>query len=460
MKEHRSWERWKAYLQEPEDAASLGVFRILFGSVMLWEVCRYALGHRIGRYYVEPVFYFSYIPGIQPWPGYGMYIHFVLLGILSVLLIAGIFYRYVAILFCIAFTYVFLLDKSQYLNHLYLVCLLSFLFALFPLNRAFSLDRKLFFPSEPETSPRYARLALRLQFAIVYFFGAIAKINADWLSARPLDSWLLSRSHLPVLGPLFEYRTTALVFAWAGFLIDLSMGFLLFSRRTFWMGAVLAILFNSLNAYIFNIGIFPYVMMASLVLFAEPSGLRRALVRLGVEAGDPPEYKAQPPSKAGNAMVLFLHAYILVHLLLPLRHWLYADDVTWTEEGHRFSWRMKLRDKDACSYGMEITDPRTGHTHHVDPKSILLERQFDKMVVRPDMVVQFARYVADLKEKEMGVRPIVRVEIVASLNGGPFRYLINPKADLAAAEPEHLFENLEGGQCPEGYMRDSSGQGE
>lgn len=455
-----------AYLREPEDAASLGVFRILFGGVMLWEVLRYALGHRIERYYMEPKFYFAYLPWIKPWAGNGMLFHFLFLGILCALMIAGLAYRYVAALFCIAFTYVFLLDKVQYLNHLYLVCLLSFLLALFPLNRAFSLDKKLFFPGRPETAPRYARLVLRLQIAIVYFFGGIAKINGDWLRGDPLHAWLYSRADLPVLGHLFEYRATALAFAWAGFLIDLSLGFLLFSRRAFWIGAVVAILFNSLNAYIFSIGIFPYMMMAALVLFAEPSWPRRALAWMKPKGGggqkglDAPENSERPVSRAGNAMILFLHAYVILHLLLPLRHWLYPGDVNWTEEGHRFSWRMKLRDKEACSFGMELFDPKTGRREHMDPKSILLERQFDKMLVRPDMVVQFASHVADLREKERGVRPEVRVEIIASLNGGPFRYLMNPRADLAAAEPENLFVEMEGAKCPDGYVMKSGSAGE
>lgn len=32
-------------------------------------------------------------------------------------------------------------------------------------------------------------------------------------------------------------------------------------------------------------------------------------------------------------------------ILYPLRHHLYPGDVTWNELGHRYSWRMKLRDK-------------------------------------------------------------------------------------------------------------------
>ena len=37
---------------------------------------------------------------------------------------------------------------------------------------------------------------------------------------------------------------------------------------------------------------------------------------------------------------------MLQQMLFPLRAYaLYPGDVTWTEMGHRYSWRMKLRDK-------------------------------------------------------------------------------------------------------------------
>ena len=48
------------------------------------------------------------------------------------------------------------------------------------------------------------------------------------------------------------------------------------------------------------------------------------------------------PRPAAVLLVLFC----AWQLLFPLRHHLYPGPVTWTEEGHKYSWRMKLRDKD------------------------------------------------------------------------------------------------------------------
>jgi hypothetical protein len=131
-----------------------------------------------------------------------------------------------------------------------------------------------------------------------------------------------------------------------------------------------------------------------------------------------------------------LHLYAAGQLLIPLRHWLYPGDVAWSEEGHRFAWRMKLRDKDA-ELAIFASNPATGVTEEVDPRRWLTARQASKMASRPDMIHQFARFVADEAERSVAPRPRVTVRAIASLNGGPPGYLIDPRVDLAA-EPFSL----------------------
>ena len=54
-------------------------------------------------------------------------------------------------------------------------------------HRAFSLDRRRH-PEWPTTVPRWNVLLLRFQLFIVYFYGAIAKLNPDWLAGEPMYS--------------------------------------------------------------------------------------------------------------------------------------------------------------------------------------------------------------------------------------------------------------------------------
>jgi len=170
------------------DIASLVFFRIAFGTVMLWEVFRYLRGDRIYRYWIDPSFHFTYpfFGWVHPWPGEGMILHFYLLGVLSVLIIVGLFYRLSMALFFVGFTYVFLLEQAQYLNHFYFVSLVSFLMIFVPAHRAASIDALIRPKLRSATTPVWALSLLAGQMGIVYFFGGIAKINRDWLRGEPM----------------------------------------------------------------------------------------------------------------------------------------------------------------------------------------------------------------------------------------------------------------------------------
>src|SRR5688572_28868545 len=103
---------WGAYLARPVDGASLAAFRVMFGLLLAWEVVRYFEHGWIERYYIRPTFHFTYplFEFVSPWPGYGMYLHFAIMGVLALCVALGSFYRVSAALFWLAFTYVFLLD--------------------------------------------------------------------------------------------------------------------------------------------------------------------------------------------------------------------------------------------------------------------------------------------------------------------------------------------------------------
>ncbi|MEJ7873187.1 MAG: HTTM domain-containing protein, partial [Rubrobacteraceae bacterium] len=116
------------HLFAPVDIASLVFFRIAFGVLMLWEVWIQFSNGLIQRNYIDPTYHFTYygFGWVQPWSGNGMYLHFLALGVLAVCIALGLWYRVSVVLFFVGFTYVFLLDQALYLNHFYLICLVSF----------------------------------------------------------------------------------------------------------------------------------------------------------------------------------------------------------------------------------------------------------------------------------------------------------------------------------------------
>ena len=55
--------------------------------------------------------------------------------------------------------------------------------------------------------------------------------------------------------------------SWGGMFYDLSIPFLLLSKRLRWFGFTLVIIFHLLTAFLFPIGMFPYIMILSALIF-------------------------------------------------------------------------------------------------------------------------------------------------------------------------------------------------
>jgi len=261
----------------PVDAASLAVFRLAFGGLLLWEVWKFFTNGWIARYYVDPAFHFTYysFEWVRPWPGQWMYVHFLVLGVLAACIALGACYRLAAGLFFLGFSYVFLLEQARYLNHLYLVCLLSFLLAIVPAHRALSFDAWLRPHPDSGVVPVWALWLLRFQVAVPYVYGGIAKLNGDWLAGEPIRSWLVERSVDSALGAWLTQEWLVYSICYGGLLFDLAIVPLLLWRRTRAVALVAALAFHLTNAYLLTIGIFPWLMIAATLLFLPPDWPRR-----------------------------------------------------------------------------------------------------------------------------------------------------------------------------------------
>jgi len=181
--------------------------------------------------------------------------------------------------------------------------------------------------------------------------------------------------------------------------------------------------------------------MGSTFIFLDPDWPRRALAFLrGLFVASSKHARArasavspQARSRIGVGVMAFMGVWLGVQVLLPLRHWLYPGNVSWTEEGHILSWHMKLREKDGDLRSIIVEDPRTGARIEHDPEEILTRRQYRKMTTRPRLVYHYVQWLADRYQKEWGVRPHIYVDLWASLNGRRYQPLIDSTVDLAAA---------------------------
>src|SRR5690606_29347004 len=153
-----------------------------------------------------PKFFFSYygFEWVKPL-GSATYLLFIICGIAALFFALGLFYRLSAVLLFLSFTYIELMDKTNYLNHYYFVSLVAFLMIWLPAHVNFSIDAI----RKPGFKARYVPLwtigSIRLMMGIVYVFAGLAKLNSDWLlNAMPLKLWLLGNNDMPIVGPLFS----------------------------------------------------------------------------------------------------------------------------------------------------------------------------------------------------------------------------------------------------------------
>lgn len=435
-----------AALFEPVDISFLVFFRIVFGGIMLWETYRYFTHGWITRYFIEPAVNFTYygFSWVKPWPGSGMYVHFFVLGLAAACVMVGFLYRIAAPVLFLTFTYSFLLDQTRFMNHFYLVCLISFLMCFLPAERAFSVDSLLRRKIRTDVVPAWTLWLLRVQVGIPYFFGGIAKLNSDWIQGgEPMRIWLSPLAKIPAFGHIFAADWVVFSFVIGGLLLDLLVVPLLLWRRTRLFAFVAAVSFNLINSLLFDIGIFPWLMLGALLIYFPPDvprRLGRAFMSSGEELPDNepsprPVKRSSCPSliTSQKLVVGLLAAYLAVQVFLPLRHYLYPGNVSWTEEGHNFAWHMKLRTKTGEAV-FTVTHPQSGQAWTIKPDEYLKSHQVMKMITKPDLILQFAHYLAELKRREGYENVEVRARAMVSLNGREPQLLIDPNVDLTKEE--------------------------
>lgn len=425
----------------PVDNAGVTFFRVAFGGLMAAWAWNYLASGRVTRLYVEPSFNFTYygFDWVAPWPGNGMYLHFFAIMMLSLMIAAGLFYRFAACGFAIAIIYVFLLDRTNYQNHYYLICLFGCLLTLLPLNRNVSVDAWRKPAIATQTTPAWVYWAIRFHVGVPYFFGGIAKLTPDWLLGQPMGMFLSTKTGIPVIGSLVSWQSTGLALSWSGLLFDLLIVPALLWRKTRVVAYVLCIAFHLTNAVLFQIHVFPWFMIVATTIFFDPAWPRRLLTAgQGKKMPEATENFHQGQYQRPRKLILFaVGAYLLFHCVWPLRSRFYGGEPSWDERGHLFSWRMMLRAKEV-GLGYAIVDPKTGGVANVDHKQFIDAEQSEKFGRDPELILLMAHFIANRFESETGRRPQVYAFVLASLNGRKAQLMIDPNVDLAA-EPRGQF---------------------
>jgi hypothetical protein len=425
-------------------ADAVAVFRIGFGVVTMFGSLRFLARGWVDSLYLTPEHHLTY-PGfgwVQPLPAPWMHVHMLALAALGACIALGYRHRLAAVLFTAGFAYTELIDAALYLNHYWFVTLVGLLMVLLPVQHRWSLDARAGRVTPSQSVPAAVLWALRAQVAVVYVFAGLAKLNGDWLlRAQPLGLWLVDRAHLPVIGELLDEPLMAYTASWAGALFDCTIvGWLLWGRSRPWAYGALVV-FHLATGALFQIGVFPWLMIVAATVFFGPDWPVRLTrtVRARRPVGSVPAHDiaAADVVRSGRAARISLPAaaalvvLAVVQLVLPLRHYAYASNVRWSEEGYYWSWRVMITEK-AGHVDYRITDPATGRTWTTGPELVLADWQAEHADTRPDLIHATALLIAR-HYREAGMAGVeVRADAWVAMNGQPAHRIIDPVIDLAA----------------------------
>ncbi len=422
-------------LWRPVDIASLVAFRVAFGVLALVAVLRHLAYGWVDQFFIAPTVYFPYsgFEWIRPLPAAGMYALYGALAACALGIACGAWTRRCAALFCAGFTYTHLIDRTNYLNHYYLISALSGLLACVPIGRALSIDAWRVPDRRSDTVPVWTVWLLRFQLAVVYGFGAVAKLNADWLlHAEPLRIWLGANVDVPILGPWLEQTWVAFAFSYAGLLFDAGIVPLLLWRRTRRHAYVAVVGFHLLTAALFPIGMFPWLMIALTPIFFAPDWPRRfgiGAMRYSAPASSMSAATVSRPIRR-HAVLAALAVYVAIQVLVPLRHFAYDGDLHWSESGFRWSWQIMVMEKFGRAT-FTVTDPQSGDSQHVRPLDELTALQYRMLATQPDMLLSYAHRLRDRFAID-GYPGQVFGDVSVTLNGRASAPLVDPAVDLAA----------------------------
>lgn len=425
------------------DAGTLGLFRLFWGGLMIAEaITRYP---KVTGVYSPTYFHFKYplftwVAGFPThWLGY-LEVTVMLIAAIGVFL--GVFFRASTVLFGLIFFHLFLIDTIYYNNHFYLTSLISILLAFTGADKTFSVSsfrgRDANHCAVPHTVPFWNYLLLRGQIFILYFFGGIAKLNADWFRAEPVKYWFkYSSSFRFPMNLIGRQEWFAWLAAYGGIMIDLGAPFLLLWRKTRPYAIVMLVTFHLMNSRIFKIGFFPYIGIVLTILFLDPSTGRRIwwyFQKLVSGTSNAPLYEAKETRSSAiirRWTVWLVCAFFLFQAVFPLRAYIFGQNPAWTEVGHKFSWRMMLRNKDAyIKFIFSNPEAEPWLEKNPDKRPKLATEHVNTMSKHPWMLLQYTRKLREVLADNGMPDTRINVISVVSLNDRAYQVMIDPTIDL------------------------------
>lgn len=413
--------------------ASVAAFRIAFGLLVFLSSIRFLLNGWINTLYLDPSHHLTYrwFGWVAPGPPWLLHVELVALALSGLCIAAGLRHRISCVVFLVLFGHTELIDASLYLNHYWFLTLTGVLLLLLPVNHQWSWDARSGRVDRSDQVPLAVVWILRAHVGSVYAFAGLAKINADWLlRAEPLRLWFADRADTPMIGPLLAIPAVAWMASWSAAALDLSAAALLSHTSTRRFAYAALVIFHTVTGLLFQIGVFPLVMVMAGTIFFRPTWPLE--LRSRFTTVPPPAFRAsavRPPIRPVARVAIA--ALAVMQIVLPLRHYAIDSNVRWSEEGYLLAWRVMLTEK-AGHLEFEVTDAATNQRWTVAPTHVLTDWQASAAATRPDLI----KATADLLERELeagGSGPVeIRAHAWISMNGREAVRLLDPTINLVA----------------------------
>ncbi len=430
---------------------ALIIFRVFFGLLMWIESWGAIATGWVKRTFVDTDYTFTFMgfEWTQSLLGEGMYVYYFIMGIFGIGIMLGYKYFWSVLGFFLMWSLSYFMQKSNYNNHYYLIMLISGIMLFVPAHRYFSLDVKNDPNLQKHTVPQWAILAFKIQVALVYFYAAIAKLYPGWYENRFLKlrlersaQWYYHTFGDNFVSDLVRFEPFQYFLTYTGIIFDFLVAPLLFFKSTRWIAFIALLIFHLTNSALLHIGIFPFFALALSIFFFSNESINSIFKLKRGKAKEQENLALKTSSNQGKRQVFIMSIFLLfisIQALLPLRHWAIPEDVLWTEEGHRLSWRMMLRTKSSLGKAkFKVVIPHQQDTIQVNLNDYLNRDQAYTMSTKPDMIWQFAQKLEkDYRKK--GYEDIkVYVSTKVSVNGSPYYDLVDSKVDLTAVPWKHL----------------------
>ena len=425
MKVKKVW----TYLAQPIRSEKISLFRMFFGAVLLVQTLYFYAIDFIQNDVVDPVLHFPYhgfsfievlAPGVMQ-----LFLFLMLLS--SIAFIIGYRTRLFSWFYLLPFTYLFLIDKGYYNNHYYLILLLLLLFCFIQSDLRLSISK-----GSQKVNYRWEEWILLFQFSIVFIYAGLNKINVYWLfNHEPIHHILLAKASLSNSG-FWSSAFLEYTMVWGGVLFDVFIVPLLLWKKTRTIGVLLFLFFNGMNTLLFydigEIGVFPLLMLSSLVLFYPSTSILTFLNRV-FSYKSKSLYNGEKPDLKPLTKVL-ISAYVVLQILLPLRHHLFKGNVDYTGEGQRFSWRMKSVYKD-FKIMFILKDEQKGIEASLDPRTVLTVKQYTNLGYYPELILPVSDNLRQAALEKGVLDPKIYVDYKVAFNGLASQYIVSPNAELS-----------------------------